>query len=53
MLWRGDPTASPALVYALAPITSALLGCALALLRSYANTGASQAPIRQPAALVG
>lgn len=37
MLWRDDPTASPALVYALAPITAALLACALALLRSYSR----------------
>jgi hypothetical protein len=51
MLWRDDPAASPALVYALAPITAALLACALALLRSYAATGASRMPPRQPAAL--
>jgi hypothetical protein len=37
MLWRDDPTASPALVYALAPVTAALLACALALLRSYSR----------------
>jgi hypothetical protein len=43
MLWRDDPAASPALVYALAPITIALVACTLALLRSYANTGASRA----------
>ena len=43
MLWRDDPTASPALVYALAPITAALLACALALLRSYARGIAASA----------
>jgi hypothetical protein len=39
MLWRDDPAASPALVYALAPITAALVACTLALLRSYAGNG--------------
>jgi hypothetical protein len=42
MIWRDDPTASPALVYAMAPITAALVACALALLRSYADTGAAR-----------
>ena len=35
MLWRHDPTASPALVYALTPITLALAACTAALMRSY------------------
>ena len=37
MLWRHDPTASPGLVYALAPITLALAGLTVVLLRSYAT----------------
>lgn len=37
MLWRHDPTASPALVYALTPITLALAACTLALFHSYAG----------------
>lgn len=43
MLWRDDPTASPALVYTLAPITLALAACTLALLLS--STG-GRAPTR-------
>jgi hypothetical protein len=35
MLWHRDPTASPVLVYALAPITAALAACTIALLSSY------------------
>jgi hypothetical protein len=37
MLWRDDPTASAALVAALAPIALALLACTITLLRSYAG----------------
>lgn len=39
MLWRDDPSASAALVFALAPLTLALLAGTLALLRSYAHAG--------------
>ena len=39
MLWRDDPAASAALVYALVPITLALVACALALFRSYGGGG--------------
>lgn len=37
MLWRHDPTASPALIYALTPITLALAACTAALFRSYTH----------------
>ena len=49
MLWRDDPTASPALVYALAPITLALAACTGALLRSYAGGTRAAVPRRAPA----
>jgi hypothetical protein len=45
MLWRHDPTASPALVYALTPIVLSLAALTVALLASYArgNAAASRA----------
>lgn len=44
MLWRQDPTASPALVYALAPIVVALTALTARLLGSYAGG----APVARP-----
>jgi hypothetical protein len=41
MLWRADPTATPAFVYILAPIVAALATLTVWLLRSYAD-GSSQ-----------
>jgi len=38
MLWRGDPTASPSLIYALAPIVVALGAATILLLKSYMGT---------------
>jgi hypothetical protein len=50
MLWRHDPTASPALVYALTPITLALAVGAVALLHSYADGAQAATPRQAPAA---
>jgi hypothetical protein len=50
MLWRRDPTASPTLVYALAPIALALAACTAALLRSYAGGAPTTPPHRERAA---
>jgi hypothetical protein len=50
MLWRHDPTASPALVYALTPITLALAAGTVALLRSYVGGSPASTPRRAPAA---
>jgi hypothetical protein len=50
MLWRHDPTASPALVTALTPITLALAVCTVALLNSYARTAQGVPPGRVPGA---
>ena len=50
MLWRDDPTSSPALVYALAPITLALAACTGALLRSYVGVTPAATPRQTPAA---
>jgi hypothetical protein len=47
MLARHDPTASPALVYALAPLTLALLAGTVALLRSYRDQTVIESPGRQ------
>jgi hypothetical protein len=44
MLARNDPTASPALVYALAPLTLALLAGTVVLLRSYVGQTAIESP---------
>jgi hypothetical protein len=46
MLWRQDPTASPALIYALAPLTLALAALTARLLASYAKRpdGVDQTP---------
>jgi hypothetical protein len=49
MLWRHDPTASPALVYALTPITLALAAGAAALLHSYAGGAPAATPRQAPA----
>jgi hypothetical protein len=49
MLWRDDPTASPGLVYALAPLTAALVACTLVLLRSYAQRSGSGVGARSAA----
>jgi hypothetical protein len=50
MLWRHDPTASPALVYALTPITLALAAGTVALLHSYAGGAPAATPRQAPAA---
>jgi hypothetical protein len=51
MLWRADPTASPALIYALTPLTLALAACTLALLRSDAGGHPAIAPRQMSAAI--
>ncbi|HET8626026.1 MAG TPA: hypothetical protein VFL91_01315 [Thermomicrobiales bacterium] len=50
MLWRRDPTASPALVYALAPVVLAAAAGTLALMRSYAGRAPAAARRRATAA---
>lgn len=53
MLWRRDPTANPALVYALAPVVLAAAAGTLALLRSYAGRAPAAARRRTAAAAHG